>query len=108
MVTGSGTGIGRATVEMLASRGAFVGVHYNRNADAAAATLEGIRKAGGNGVLTANDSDSVCGDSWRDGTTSNARWGTFHSSAMDDLGVEHPEEELARVLADRQTLEGGR
>jgi 3-oxoacyl-[acyl-carrier protein] reductase len=55
LVTGSSSGIGRATVELLASRGAFVGVHCNRHRADAEATLAGIRERGGKGVLIQAD-----------------------------------------------------
>ena len=51
LVTGSGVGIGKATVEALAQAGAYVGVHYNRSLDEAEATLAGIESAGGQGTL---------------------------------------------------------
>ena len=55
LVTGAGTGIGRATAIALAGRGAFVGVHYNNSADGAANTLDAIRESGGEGVLVHAD-----------------------------------------------------
>ncbi len=55
LVTGSGTGIGKAAVELFAARGAFVGVHYYSNQEKAARTLAGIRERGGEGVLLRAD-----------------------------------------------------
>jgi 3-oxoacyl-[acyl-carrier protein] reductase len=55
LVTGAGVGIGRATAELLASRGAFVGIHYRSSAEAAQATLDGIRAQGGDGMLLHGD-----------------------------------------------------
>jgi len=55
LVTGAGVGIGRATVELLAARGAFVGIHYRSSAKQARAVLEGIRASGGDGMLLQAD-----------------------------------------------------
>ncbi len=55
LVTGAGVGIGRATAELLAARGAFVGIHYRSSAEAAAAVLAGIRARGGDGILLPGD-----------------------------------------------------
>lgn len=55
LVTGAGVGIGRAVAEVLASAGAFVGVHYRASADDARATLDSIVQAGGNGMLLQAD-----------------------------------------------------
>lgn len=55
LVTGAGVGIGRATAELLAARGAFVGVHYRSSADEAQAVLDGIRARGGDGLLLQGD-----------------------------------------------------
>jgi 3-oxoacyl-[acyl-carrier protein] reductase len=55
LITGSGVGIGREVAQLLASRGAFVGVHYRSSEDDARETLRGIEAAGGQGVLVAGD-----------------------------------------------------
>jgi len=48
-------GIGRATAELLARRGAFVGIHYNSSKDAAEGTLSRIKADGGDGTLLKAD-----------------------------------------------------
>jgi 3-oxoacyl-[acyl-carrier protein] reductase len=55
LVTGSGTGIGKAAVELFAARGAFVGVHYNTSSEQAQRTLDGIVARGGKGALLRAD-----------------------------------------------------
>jgi 3-oxoacyl-[acyl-carrier protein] reductase len=55
LVTGGGVGIGKATAELLAACGACVGIHYYSSAQAAEATLAGIRSAGGEGLLLQGD-----------------------------------------------------
>jgi 3-oxoacyl-[acyl-carrier protein] reductase len=55
LVTGSGVGIGRAVGMLLASRGAFVGVHYRSSETEAKETLQAIEAAGGRGVLVKGD-----------------------------------------------------
>ena len=47
LVTGSSRGIGRATAERLARKGALVAVHYSSNAAAAREVVDGIAQAGG-------------------------------------------------------------
>jgi len=55
LITGAGVGIGRATAELLAARGAFVGIHYRSSAAGAQAALNGIRARGGDGLLLQGD-----------------------------------------------------
>ncbi len=47
LVTGGGTGIGKAASMELAKRGAIVAVNYSRSQSEAEETVEKIRKAGG-------------------------------------------------------------
>ena len=51
LVTGAGSGIGRAVALALASNGARVAVHYNTSADDARETLAAIERLGSTGVL---------------------------------------------------------
>jgi 3-oxoacyl-[acyl-carrier protein] reductase len=55
LVTGSSRGIGAEIVVKAAGEGATVAVHYQRGADAAAATLERARAQGGDGATFAAD-----------------------------------------------------
>jgi NAD(P)-dependent dehydrogenase (short-subunit alcohol dehydrogenase family) len=55
LITGSSRGIGRGIALKLAERGARIGVHYYRNADAAAETLEQVRRAGSDGFVLQAD-----------------------------------------------------
>jgi len=51
LVTGGSRGIGAATCQALAAQGAYVAVGYVRGEEAAQATLESIRNAGGQGEI---------------------------------------------------------
>lgn len=55
LVTGAGSGIGAATAIGLASAGAHVVVHYNRNRDGAATVKRAIEEAGGSADLANAD-----------------------------------------------------
>lgn len=55
LVTGASSGIGKAIVQMLAGRGAFVGVHCNSHVDSANDILKTIRSKGGDGVVLQAD-----------------------------------------------------
>jgi 3-oxoacyl-[acyl-carrier protein] reductase len=55
LVTGSSTGIGAAVAKGLAAHGVAVVVHGNRNADAANAVADDIRKAGGKAHVVLGD-----------------------------------------------------
>jgi NAD(P)-dependent dehydrogenase (short-subunit alcohol dehydrogenase family) len=55
LVTGSGRGIGRATAQLLAKRGAAVCVNYTSHADAAEELVDEIVSAGGRAIAAAAD-----------------------------------------------------
>jgi 3-oxoacyl-[acyl-carrier protein] reductase len=55
LVTGGGTGLGRACALELARRGAAVAVNYARSADAAKSTADEIRAGGGRAVAVQAD-----------------------------------------------------
>ncbi|MFC5452860.1 SDR family NAD(P)-dependent oxidoreductase [Paenibacillus aestuarii] len=55
LVTGGGTGIGRATALQLAKRGAAVGVNYSRSASEAEETVERILREGGRAIALQAD-----------------------------------------------------
>jgi len=55
LITGAGTGLGRATAIEAAASGAYVGVHYFRSEKGARETLEEITAAGGRGRLFQGD-----------------------------------------------------
>jgi 3-oxoacyl-[acyl-carrier protein] reductase len=55
VVTGAGTGMGRATAELLAREGAGVVVNYRRSKGGAEETVAGIRAAGGRAIAVAAD-----------------------------------------------------
>jgi dihydroanticapsin dehydrogenase len=55
LVTGAGSGIGRAIAAAFAREGAFVGVNYLHNDRGAADTLERLRAEGGEGALLRAD-----------------------------------------------------
>ncbi|WP_237714932.1 MULTISPECIES: SDR family NAD(P)-dependent oxidoreductase [Pelosinus] len=55
LVTGASSGIGRATAELMASRGAMVVINYNTNKQGAEETWQSIKKNGGEGVVIQAD-----------------------------------------------------
>ena len=55
LVTGASVGIGRATAQLLAENGAFVGIHFNTSDASAGEALEAIREQGGDGMLLQAD-----------------------------------------------------
>jgi len=55
LVTGAGTGIGRAIAETFAREGAKVAVNYSRSRDAAEEVVTAIREAGGTAIAIAAD-----------------------------------------------------
>ena len=55
VVTGSSSGVGRATAELLAELGAAVVVNYNRGAEAADEVVAGIRSRGGQAIAVQAD-----------------------------------------------------
>lgn len=55
LITGASSGIGRATAERMASRGARVAINYHSNEKGAAETLTAIRKMGGEGTAIQAD-----------------------------------------------------
>jgi 3-oxoacyl-[acyl-carrier protein] reductase len=60
LVTGGARGIGAAIVKRLAADGATVAFTYTKSADAAAAIVKGIEKAGGQGLaIQADASDAA-------------------------------------------------
>jgi NAD(P)-dependent dehydrogenase (short-subunit alcohol dehydrogenase family) len=58
LVTGAGSGLGRACALRLAAEGATVAVHYNSSESAAAETLALVEEAGGKGLIIAADGRS--------------------------------------------------
>lgn len=55
LVTGGGTGIGRATSLLLGERGAAVAVNYSRSAEEAEETVREIKQAGGRALAIRAD-----------------------------------------------------
>src|SRR5712671_6310249 len=55
LVTGAGTGIGRAIAETFAREGAKVAVNYSRSRDAAEEVVAAIRESGGTAISIAAD-----------------------------------------------------
>lgn len=55
LITGASSGIGRATAEAMGREGAHVGVNYLKNQKGAEATVEAIRKAGGEALAIRAD-----------------------------------------------------
>ncbi len=104
IVTGASRGIGRAIAVTLARQGAWVGVNYARNAQAAEETLAAMRAAGGDGELLPFDvSDSAAVTEAVDGLA--ARRGGLHIAvanagiAVDGLLLRMKDDDLARTFA---------
>ncbi|SDX06314.1 SDR family NAD(P)-dependent oxidoreductase [Paenibacillus sp. CF384] len=55
LVTGASSGIGRATAELMASRGAKVAIHYRDNIKGATEVLMAIRESGGDCIAVQAD-----------------------------------------------------
>jgi 3-oxoacyl-[acyl-carrier protein] reductase len=55
LVTGAGTGMGRAIAELFAHEGAEVAVNYSQSRDAAEEVVAGIRAAGGTAIAAGAD-----------------------------------------------------
>lgn len=55
LITGASRGIGRATAIKFAENGAFIGINYLSNDDAAKQTLKLVKKAGSDGILLKAD-----------------------------------------------------
>ncbi|KVD90055.1 sugar dehydrogenase [Burkholderia sp. ABCPW 14] len=55
LITGANRGIGRATARLVAARGWSVGVNYARDANAAEATADAVRAAGGQAYVVRGD-----------------------------------------------------
>jgi len=61
LVSGGSRGIGRAIAQALAGAGAKVSIGYRSNAEAAEATVQDIRAAGGEAIATATDISTAAG-----------------------------------------------
>jgi len=100
LVTGAGTGIGRAIAETFAHHGAKVAVNYSRSRDAAEEVVAGIRSAGGTAIAIGADvaqdaevramMERVNGEFGRlDILVNNAGWSTrIPHDQMEDLSDE--------------------
>ena len=61
LVTGASSGIGRATAEELAARGASVAINYKSNEEGAEAARQNITAAGGRAITVQADVSCSCG-----------------------------------------------
>ncbi|MCP1186202.1 SDR family NAD(P)-dependent oxidoreductase [Paenibacillus sp. 1781tsa1] len=100
LITGGGTGIGRAVSEMLAERGALVAVNYSRSQDAARETVQHILDMGGHAfAVQANVANDL--DVRRMVTTITETYGPI-TALVNNAGITHhiPMHDLESVTDD--------
>ncbi len=100
IVTGGGTGIGRAVALHMAACGWRVAVNYSKSRDEAEATAEECRRAGGGGFAVAG-SVAVDGDCRRIVAETVSRWGRL-DGLVNNAGVTEfrPPDDLAALTAE--------
>lgn len=100
LITGGGTGIGRAVSELLAERGALVAVNYSRSQDAARETVQHILDKGGHAfAVQANVANDL--DVRRMVTTVTETYGPI-TALVNNAGITHhiPMHDLESVTDD--------